>query len=99
LKFYIKDNEIGSLIEMYGGKLVKNIKKCDFYLEKKCSFYDNKSEKGSIPVIHIRFIYDSIYKLEMMPINKYAIGKIAIESEESEDSIESILNDIEEDLL
>ncbi|EOB14178.1 hypothetical protein NBO_34g0028 [Nosema bombycis CQ1] len=84
---------------MYGGKLVKNMKKCDFYLEKK---YINKDSEGDgviIPVIHIRFIYDSIYKLEMMPINKYAIGKIAIESEESEDSIESILNDIEEDLL
>ncbi|EOB14016.1 BRCT [Nosema bombycis CQ1] len=100
LKFYIKDNEIGSLIEMYGGKLVKNIKKCDFYLEKK--YFNKDKEEGDgayIPVIHIRFIYDSIYKLEMMPINKYVIGKIAIENEESEDSIESILNDIEEDLL
>jgi hypothetical protein len=30
----------------------------------------------------------------MMPLNKYVIGKIEIESEESKDSIESMLNDI-----
>lgn len=106
-KFYLEkdDPHLCKLILMHGGAVVKHPGESDIVLRdtpsphrvvQVCSHYGATRD---IPIVSTKHIYQSIFKLKYIPIDKYILGTLEhVEDESDLDTIDSIINDLEDEL-